>query len=173
MLGTDDGDDGDDGDERQGGSACSDEMDELARRAEGDSVTAERLRGEVEYFPDTRHALDEGQQPHHLVLLTTSGNAVEVESTPTTSAHHSVTSLGLDASDGGVAVLTETSVVVVVDDDVLEVPYGHIQGCLDRGFDIHLHGGTGGYVLAVASSAEGSDVSAGVTYLRRMIREHA
>ncbi|PSP79550.1 hypothetical protein BRC81_04885 [Halobacteriales archaeon QS_1_68_20] len=62
------GDDEDDGraGERPGGhSPDYPDVAELARGAEGASVTAARLRGDEKYFPDCRPFLQEGQQPHH------------------------------------------------------------------------------------------------------------
>lgn len=166
MLGADD--DERDGDQDEPG----DGMAALAAAAEGDSVTADRLRGDEKYFPDCRPALQEGQQPHHLLLLTTSGQALDVESE--LPEMHSPLTSSLSASTGGVAVLTATSLLAVVDGSVLEAPYGRLQGCVRHDGTIHVHGTGGvGYVLNVALSADPAEVDAAFGYLRRNVREHA
>ncbi len=162
---------GDESDERTDGDRAAPDAHELAREAEGASVTADRLVGAEEYFPDCRPFLQEGQQPHHLILLTTSGWAFRAEGL-STSADYTYTDL--NASEGGVVICTETELLAVVDDSFCEVPFTSLQGILRSGDAIELHAyGDKSYVLDVAASADDGEVDAAVDYLRRRLRSAA
>lgn len=161
------GDDPDDGDD----SADFDHLDvqELARQADGDSVTAARLRGDEQYFPDCRPFLQEGQQPHHLILLTTAVHAFKAEGSAGSVDTH--TNLSATSDRGGVAIPTGSELLIVVDDAFCEIPFTNLQGILRDGDSIELHGiGYKGYSLNVATSADEREVDAAVDYLRRRIR---
>lgn len=47
------------------------DWDSVVSRAQGHSVTTERLFGESQYFVDCHWILDPDEQPHHLLCLTT------------------------------------------------------------------------------------------------------
>lgn len=56
-------------------------MQDLVRKAEGDSVTVARLDGSERYYPDASRIFDrpyrrEGEIPHHVVLLAKGGTGV-------------------------------------------------------------------------------------------------
>lgn len=138
-------------------------LQELASRADGDSVTAARLAGEEKYFPDCRPFLA-GLEPQHLVLLTTGAATIERDDGQTNRRR--------SADDGGVAVVGDRSLLVVVDDHHWEFPYHGLGGVGHSDGRIQLYvPGQWLVKLRVASSADDDEVAAGLHYCRGRLRE--
>lgn len=136
---------------------------ELADEADGDSVTAARLAGDEGYFPDCRPYLD-GLRPQHLVLLTTGSWTIQHVASEHTRRE--------SANRGGVAVVCDRSLLVVVDDSHWEFPYDALGG-VGGGYDIvELYlPGPFHVQLRVAKGADEEEVADGLAYLRRRLRE--
>lgn len=168
MLGTDDGD------EEFEPDYDNLDLDELASEAEADSVTASRLRGDELYFPDCRPFLQEGQQPQHLILLTTSGDAFTAEGMVYQTNRgfgDTHTSLSASSAQGGVVIATQSELLVVVDDSFVEVPLAHLQGLIrsERRVDLFWSGNKP-LRFRIAQSADECDVFEGISYLRQQIK---
>lgn len=148
-------------------------VQQLARQAEGPSVTASRLRGDEKYFPDCRHYLYEEQQPQHLILLTTSGWAFRTEGVDT-EVGGTCTELYATADDGGVAICTDEELLVVVGASFCEVAYTHLRGILANQGRVELHAtGNKGYALDIARSADAHETTLALDFLRRKVRTAA
>lgn len=145
--------------------AGSGRAERLVRAADGESVTADRLRGEEKYFPNCLPHLYRDQQPHHLLLLTTSNEAFGVVT-------KTLAPTALSADEGGVALFTEETVLVVVDDDGLfEIPYSKLDSTKFGTGHVILTANGRGYYLDVAMSADEDEVAAAYDYLRRQVYE--
>jgi hypothetical protein len=149
-------------------STASKRARQLAREADGDSVTAARLDGDERYFPNSLAFLQADQQPRHLLLLTTSGNAFDVHAG---SRSGEVPTEKLDAVTGGVAVFTTDAVLVVVDDCSFEMPYAAIDATQYDDYKVVLYATGREYRLYTADSADDAEVAAAYDYLRRQVRE--
>lgn len=127
MIGADDDDDQEANDDPADTEVTRhDHLDLAALAADGmgPSVTAARLLGDVKYYPDCRPFLQEEQQPHRMILLTTSGWAFRAggmewnASTGVGSTHTDLSTF----SKGAVAICTDEELLVVVSDDFWEIP---------------------------------------------------
>lgn len=169
MLGTDDDDQ-----EPEEDAGPDDGMAELAVAADGDSVTADRLRGDEPYFPDCRPALQNGEQPHHIVHLTTVDQTLYASNGGHGQYGRGGFTHDLTADEGAVLLLTNDELLFVVDSIVGAVPYRRIQGTIRFGETISVHGiGGMSYAFHLANTSDPDEVAVGYDYLRRMVREHA
>ncbi|GAA3880250.1 hypothetical protein [Haloarcula argentinensis] len=148
-------------------------MNQLVEKAEGDSVTADKLTGDKKYFPDASFLFEEDMQgeneiPHHIVLLTNSGAFSRIIQ-------------GELVEDNSLFGRTEMSLVftnkglylVTTSNEFFLFPYEQIENIAASGLEsaghIRISSGSGIYDFELARSGDGQAVVEAVSYLRSQI----